>query len=315
MAGRKLPLGAGNARATAFAGAALGPMLAFGLMLCSPVAAAPLGTYYSASVSGSVVDWYAGGVSSFSNGTGLLTPAFEAESQAGLNWSVDARANDNGGGTVEANAHLTVPQPGVEAYANQLNAASVIKYVFMIAGTAQDPLVPVLLQAGGGVAVSSGGGWAMAGLDFVHNGIDDQWQAFRNYGPEGSQRFDVNQIYDLQPGQIYSASIYAEAASKMNYVASDNGVGQASASVDPTFTIQGADAQLYHFVGLPDSAIGGTSVAAVPEPGTWALLLAGFGIIGGAIRRGRKLHLCFAGPSLFGASPAATRTSFETLLG
>jgi hypothetical protein len=63
------------------------------------------------------------------------------------------------------------------------------------------------------------------------------------------------------------------------------------ATVDPTLTIQGADAQLYHFVGLPDATIGDPT-AAVPEPATWAMMVGGFGLIGSAMRR--RQRVCFA---------------------
>lgn len=35
-------------------------------------------------------------------------------------------------------------------------------------------------------------------------------------------------------------------------------------------------------------------VAAVPEPATWAMLIVGFGLIGGVMRRGRQTNVRFA---------------------
>jgi len=40
-----------------------------------------------------------------------------------------------------------------------------------------------------------------------------------------------------------------------------------------------------HYVSLDDVTFGSGSVGAVPEPGAWAMMLGGFGIIGGALRR------------------------------
>jgi hypothetical protein len=38
----------------------------------------------------------------------------------------------------------------------------------------------------------------------------------------------------------------------------------------------------------------GVSIAAVPEPATWAMFIGGFGLIGGAMRRRRKVSVSFA---------------------
>jgi hypothetical protein len=48
------------------------------------------------------------------------------------------------------------------------------------------------------------------------------------------------------------------------------------AYVVPTFALSGQYASLYHFEGLPDSALTG----GVPEPSTWALALIGFAGLG-----------------------------------
>ena len=48
--------------------------------------------------------------------------------------------------------------------------------------------------------------------------------------------------------------------------------------------------------GGPESfaAFKRSAVAAVPEPGTWAMMLAGFGIVGGAMRRRQRTSISFA---------------------
>ena len=41
--------------------------------------------------------------------------------------------------------------------------------------------------------------------------------------------------------------------------------------------------------GLPCDRIGGCTPTAVPEPGTWALMILGFGVVGSALRAARRL--------------------------
>jgi hypothetical protein len=40
--------------------------------------------------------------------------------------------------------------------------------------------------------------------------------------------------------------------------------------------------------------IAGIDVAAVPEPATWAMMIAGFGMVGFAMRRSRKISVTYA---------------------
>jgi hypothetical protein len=51
--------------------------------------------------------------------------------------------------------------------------------------------------------------------------------------------------------------------------------GTAFASVDPSFIIDPAYASQFTLVGVPGA----------PEPASWALLIGGFGLLGGVLRR------------------------------
>ncbi|MBW8744168.1 MAG: PEPxxWA-CTERM sorting domain-containing protein [Sphingomonas sp.] len=179
-----------------------------------------------------------------------------------------------------------MPQLGQETYTTKLTGASALHYVFTIDGPDPDALIPVSLTGTGGISIT-GGGAAVAQLGFGHDGVASYWRVDFEYGKVGSQRFDVNELFYLQTGHAYSLELVAQAFADMSYIPTEGGSAFANAIVDPTFAIQGGFAQLYHFVGLPESAIGSPSGSTVPEPASWALMVGGFGLIGSAMR-GRR---------------------------
>jgi hypothetical protein len=61
--------------------------------------------------------------------------------------------------------------------------------------------------------------------------------------------------------------------------------GDVSAQVDPIFTIDDAAYSAFSIVGVPTGAAPPSTPGGVPEPASWALLLAGVGAVGGALRR------------------------------
>lgn len=91
-------------------------------------------------------------------------------------------------------------------------------------------------------------------------------------------RFDfvVDQMLQLEPNVDYRVFMTAMASSG-NLSARFKSF--AEAYVDPVFTVDAAYASLYTLTGVP----------AVPEPGTWVLLLTGGGMICLATRRQRRL--------------------------
>ena len=56
----------------------------------------------------------------------------------------------------------------------------------------------------------------------------------------------------------------------------------AFATVDPMFIVDPAFASAYHFEGIPTELTAG-----IPEPSSWALMIAGFGLVGSMVRRRR----------------------------
>lgn len=74
-------------------------------------------------------------------------------------------------------------------------------------------------------------------------------------------------------------------AANMNDFA-DQFIGLSSTTAFNRVTIDYSGASLYNFID--DFRLGSAATGAVPEPATWALMLAGFGGIGYAMRRRRK---------------------------
>ena len=56
-----------------------------------------------------------------------------------------------------------------------------------------------------------------------------------------------------------------------------------ASSASTTVLLQGAAGRNY--IGLDNASVDFVSAPAVPEPGTWALMLAGFAVLGGVVRR------------------------------
>lgn len=262
------------------------------MTLCLAAGAAQaqaLGQSYSASVGGTRLGTFGG---PFSLGDGLSGPGAESEAAGGSDWGVTASADAGAGGTVTANTFLSVPAPGQETYTTKLIAEAHLQYIFTIEGAA-DVLVPVLLNGAGSLTTTAGGGAGSIGLMFDHDGVTDQWRNTLEYGPARTVGFTVNQAFYLQAGHIYSLVLYANATGDMSTISNDAGVGRASATVDPTFAFLDGFGSSYRFAGLPNSAIVSDPegpISAAPEPATWALLVAGFSLAGGALRR-RRVNL------------------------
>jgi hypothetical protein len=108
---------------------------------------------------------------------------------------------------------------------------------------------------------------------------------------QGTNSFSVNQIVDMIPGQTYTVVLTTFAQSDVSKFAPDPSdpsgqtvpFGMDSAVVDPTFTIDPAFAGRWSIAGIPVD----TTTPGVPEPATWAMLIAGFGLAGASLRRRR----------------------------
>lgn len=188
-----------------------------------------------------------------------------------------ADANDKGGGLASVDvATIGAGIVPLSQIITEVHATTIVTYRFTLSGPDTGKTVPVLLR---GAGASTGGLDALS----IQDGFGSGFYAQGN--------FNTEQVLNLVPGWGYTMALYASADAYNGFVLSPGETNERGASVDPTLTIQGDDAQLYHFEGLPTSTIG--NVAAVPEPASWALMLSGFGLIGGAIRR-RRAAVSFA---------------------
>ena len=95
----------------------------------------------------------------------------------------------------------------------------------------------------------------------------------------GRQTFALNTVALLMPNTDYSVGLFASAGGSCYRGI----VNSAEAFVDPSFTVDPAFAALYRIVGVPTAVVPPTT--GVPEPASWALLVAGFGLVGATRRR------------------------------
>jgi len=109
-----------------------------------------------------------------------------------------------------------------------------------------------------------------------------------------SRTFDLLNLYGftdtdfsgvtLSVGQVYTAAVSTSSPLEGIYVTADAYAG-GDLMTGPYGEESGRD--------LAFRVIGGTQVAAVPEPASWSLLLCGFGMIGGAMRSRRRTAVRF----------------------
>lgn len=104
----------------------------------------------------------------------------------------------------------------------------------------------------------------------------------------GTPGFTFTGVRDLAPNTVYE--VVEQADAQVNVVSSDPGSATAGADFDPYFYIDPtfANASLYSIEIAPGIGNSAPSLSGVPEPATWALMFAGFGGVGGAMRMGRR---------------------------
>jgi hypothetical protein len=194
-------------------------------------------------------------------------------------FSVGASANDNDGGTAYVGLSYTAQGlvPASE-YIREMYANAGVEYQFMLSGAPSAAPISVSMLARGSASEGASARVSLSGI-----GANVTY----NTAVGVASSFSELAYFDFVPNQIYRVSLYAQTSFyNFGYLPEGAQVTQ-SAFADPIFTILGDAADSYSFVGLPASAIGNAlpPSGAVPEPATWAMMLAGFGVIGAQMRR------------------------------
>ena len=175
-------------------------------------------------------------------------------------------------------------------YRNQGIEAAHGTYYFGIVGPAAID-VPIILS--GAAALYANGGSSVSVYEtYGRNGGNES-----NFGPvscysgsAGCGTFTFTQHFDLLAGTGATAGDVGSTTLSIFLIAQE---GSAQGFIDPVITIDPtfADASRYHII-FADGV--GNPGGAVPEPATWAMMLAGFGGVGGMMRARRTMRVVAA---------------------
>lgn len=169
-----------------------------------------------------------------------------------------------------------------------------LSYTFRLASkdssVPPDPFVPLNVQAIAFTLRNQFQFQGNASIELDQNGSEILYAAQTLLDdPRATILFDVNRWINVQPDDDILVKLFVDSS-----VDSSPGYGRFSSGVflDPTYTIAPDYASRYTLVGLPEGSI--TPPGVVPEPATWAMMVGGFGLISGAMRRRRKAVICLA---------------------
>lgn len=211
----------------------------------------------------------AGDVNPFSSGS----PGTNTATKNGFAQTVTSAANGTNA-TARASA-----SPGGFGQAD-----SRITYTFQIVGPESSTYIPFRVQASG-YAEGTGelfGAYSGFRLDNVFASVLGEAVASNGgFGPYAE--FNIDRVaYGLANQDfLVTTSAYASAGGFARRA------GSAFAFVDPVFTLDPAYAGQYRIVGVPGAST--PPVAGVPEPASWAMIIAGFGLVGTTLRRRERL--------------------------
>ncbi len=200
----------------------------------------------------------------------------------GSNGGAAASATPLLGGAASASVWLSMPEPQDIFHLSLVQATAAITWIFGLEGGQLGDVVPINLRALGSAATLNNA--AGAHYFFAFSESDPSTNTAKTFVHEegsspipswsnGQSSFVTDMDVALTVGHTFTIQMIASASSDLSNFAISQGntVTSTSAyvSVDPILTILGDNADRYHFVGLPDSAIG--SATQVPEPSSWYL--------------------------------------------
>ena len=212
-----------------------------------------------------------------------------APAPAILDQGVSASVSNDHGGTLSS---TIVSSPGGARYTSLAYFQYSLDLVAIAPDAAADAIVPIHITAVGTAVANFLDPFrrydyldASSHFVVVQNGLRLIDANAYDTGAHEAPTFSVDGIFGLAADQQLYVGMYTEA----NYTVLDGGPANASATVDPTFTIDDPYwAARFKIVGIPTGAPPLPPTGGVPEPASWVMMLAGFGLTGATIRRRRR---------------------------
>ncbi len=175
-----------------------------------------------------------------------------------------------------------------------------LNYFFEIVGSSNNTTVPVTVVANGNISVT--GNFASTGYlsyvsearailpDGTHDIFIDGGAIGPNQVQTKSNSFSVNGTFDLRTNTAYQILLQVEVGTDLNQQSTTTALADliATASIDPSFTIDPAFANDYTIIfsdGIGDAA---ADAGAAPLPATLPLFAGGLGFLGYLTRRKRR---------------------------
>ncbi len=252
--------------------------------------------YYNASIGATYYDTQLGVQDYFqSTPNGYNNPG--AVSFTRTDFQVDAASVPLDGGTVQADI-LAAPPSNPGGYAIDLSAQSSAIYYFTVDGPVGQ-MVGVFGSAKGTISWSQGG-IAHAGFSLtdINNGYSLMRDSITYNDPGNDELKGTSMFHDVQDLFLYGGETYAVSLNTYTLYHSNEYLGapdgtfpysEDHAVVDPTFTIDPNYAGSNLFTLDPDGGPLMSAPPSAPEPATWAMMIAGCGLLGAAMRRRRAV--------------------------
>lgn len=215
------------------------------------------------------------------------TPDAVSRSNGAFTNSASTSAQFGGSATVYAQGNIDGFSEEFDAYNTTMSEAS-INYFFRITGPTEITL-PYNVKSLARLSATASGGdsnsaYSLAILTIREFGTDIiNVDLFAESGTTSGWNF--SETINFVSGRNYEVSFFTGAYT--------TGRGSASGFVDPQFTLDPlfvaqnpSYAALFTLVGVPTGEV--TPPGGVPEPASWAMLIAGFGLVGGVTRLRRR---------------------------
>ncbi len=252
--------------------------------------AAPI-VLHNTEVAGTLVDQY-GHTSTFDDMT-RFSPSAANSSRGAQNYAVNGNASDTSHGLVSAQVIMSSPEQNTAdgGFASFLSGTASLSFIigFNPTGVPLPPDVVAHLYVGalGGMNWNWDGN---ADVEFLIRDsqtedvvVDEKLLKGPGFDPiADSESFTLNQTFDLSPNETYQVFMSASASGFLVNIDPTQPDGmEVTASVDPTFKLVGDTASLWTLTGIPvEPNDPGGVTPGVPEPASWTLMIAGFGLTG-----------------------------------